>query len=152
VKRKPGRLDDLINLGLPGNVRNVELATANALHPGAIKTNLQRFVGGNLKSPPEFHKTIQQGAATSVFLATSPMLDGIGGRYFYNCNEAEPVKCRPKELAKSMGGVAPYSLDLKNADRLWDESLRLISMSKSLSSWKSLLPELQRQKRQCQRL
>jgi NAD(P)-dependent dehydrogenase (short-subunit alcohol dehydrogenase family) len=105
--------------------------TANALHPGAIKTNLQRFVGGNLKSPPEFHKTVQQGAATSVFLATSPMLDGIGGRYFYNCNEAEPVKCRPKDLAKAMGAVATYSLDLKNADRLWEESLRLISIRKS---------------------
>jgi NAD(P)-dependent dehydrogenase (short-subunit alcohol dehydrogenase family) len=108
--------------------------TANALNPGAIKTNLQRFVGGDLKSPPEFHKTIQQGAATSVFLATSPMLDGIGGRYFDNCNEAEPVKCRPKELAKTIGAVAPYSLDLKNADRLWEESLQLISTSKSLSS------------------
>ena len=33
-------------------------------------------------------KTREQGAATSVLVATSPLLDGIGGRYFEDCNEA----------------------------------------------------------------
>ena len=33
-------------------------------------------------------KTVEQGAATSVLLATSPLLDGVGGRYFEDCNEA----------------------------------------------------------------
>jgi len=51
---------------------------ANALNPGSIATNLQKHTGG-LKTPPEKRKTPQQGAATSVLLATSPLLAGIGG-------------------------------------------------------------------------
>jgi NAD(P)-dependent dehydrogenase (short-subunit alcohol dehydrogenase family) len=101
--------------------------TANSLNPGAIKTNLQRHVGGVLRSPPEFHKTIAQGAATSIFVATSPLLTGIDGRYFDNCNEAVPVQERPKEIAKLAGVVAPYSLDPSNGERLWEESLRMIA-------------------------
>ncbi|MBE9126954.1 MULTISPECIES: SDR family NAD(P)-dependent oxidoreductase [unclassified Coleofasciculus] len=93
--------------------------TANALMPGAIATNLQRHTGG-LKTPPERQKTIAQGAATSVLLATSPLLKGIGGRYFEDCNEAAIVTNRNGY----MSGIAPYALNLDNADRLWEESLR----------------------------
>jgi NAD(P)-dependent dehydrogenase (short-subunit alcohol dehydrogenase family) len=89
---------------------------ANALNPGAIPTNLQRHVGGKLLTPREKQKTAQQGAATSVLLATSPQLEGIGGRYFEDCNEASVVDRRPDNFA---GGVAPYALDPENADRLW---------------------------------
>jgi NAD(P)-dependent dehydrogenase (short-subunit alcohol dehydrogenase family) len=96
--------------------------TANALHPGSILTNLQRNVGGKLGSAPEFHKTTQQGAATSVLLATSPLLEGIGGRYFENCNEAVQVVERPADYH----GVAPYALDTGNADRLWALSMGLL--------------------------
>lgn len=96
--------------------------TANALMPGAIATNLQRYTGG-LKSPPERQKTPEQGAATSVLLATSPLLEGIGGRYFEDCNEAILVT----NGNGYMNGVAPYALNPDNADRLWDESLRLIA-------------------------
>jgi NAD(P)-dependent dehydrogenase (short-subunit alcohol dehydrogenase family) len=95
--------------------------TANALMPGAIATNLQRHLGG-MKTPPERRKTPEQGAATSVLLATSPLLEGIGGRYFVDCNEAVPVTRRTGD----MSGVAPYALDPNNADRLWEESLRLV--------------------------
>ena len=96
--------------------------TANALMPGAIATNLQRHTGG-IKTPPERRKTPQQGAATSVLLATSPLLEGIGGRYFEDCNEAVPVT----EGDGNTSGVAPYALDPDNADRLWKESLRLLA-------------------------
>ena len=96
--------------------------TANALMPGAIATNLQRFTGG-LKSPPELQKTPEQGAATSVLLATSPLLEGIGGRYFEDCNEATLVA----NGNGYMSGVAPYALNTDNADRLWEESLRSIA-------------------------
>jgi NAD(P)-dependent dehydrogenase (short-subunit alcohol dehydrogenase family) len=92
--------------------------TANALMPGAIATNLQRHTGG-LKTPPERRKTPQQGAATSVLLATSPQLEGIGGRYFEDCNEAIPVS----DSNGWASGIAPYALDTANAERLWDESL-----------------------------
>jgi NAD(P)-dependent dehydrogenase (short-subunit alcohol dehydrogenase family) len=94
---------------------------ANALMPGAIPTNLQRHIGG-MKTAVELRKTPEQGAATSVLLATSPMLEGIGGRYFADCNEAIPVA----NSQGGMGGVAPYALDPANADRLWDVSLRLL--------------------------
>ena len=97
--------------------------TSNALNPGAILTNLQRNVGGKLASAPELHKNAQQGASTTVLLATSPLLDGIGGKYFENCNEAATVKERPKNYE----GVAAYALDKENAERLWQVSLGLIS-------------------------
>lgn len=96
--------------------------TANALMPGAIVTNLQRYAGG-IKTPPERQKTPEQGAATSVLLATSPLLKGIGGRYFEDCNEATIVA----NGNGYMSGVAPYALNPNNADRLWEESLRLLA-------------------------
>jgi NAD(P)-dependent dehydrogenase (short-subunit alcohol dehydrogenase family) len=96
--------------------------TANALNPGAIATNLQRHVGGKLVTPPERQKTPEQGAATSVLLATSPELDGIGGRYFNDCNEAPTVDHRNAAGT----GVASYAVDPANADRMWDVSEALL--------------------------
>lgn len=97
--------------------------TVNALNPGAILTNLQKHVGGKLRSAPELHKTLQQGAATSILLATSPLLDNVSGHYFENCNEAEIVTKRPDNYE----GVAMYALDKDNANRLWDISMKMIS-------------------------
>ncbi|WP_457064975.1 SDR family NAD(P)-dependent oxidoreductase [Hymenobacter sp. UYAg731] len=93
---------------------------ANALNPGAIATNLQKHTGG-LKTPPERQKNPAQGAATTILLATSPLLAGIGGRYFEDCNEAEVVFRRPADYR----GVAAYALDAANAERLWDVALKL---------------------------
>lgn len=95
---------------------------ATALNPGAIATNLQKHTGG-LKTPLERRKSTQQGAATSVLLATSPLLAGVGGRYFEDCNEAETVSQRPADYH----GVAHYALDPANAERLWETSLALTS-------------------------
>jgi NAD(P)-dependent dehydrogenase (short-subunit alcohol dehydrogenase family) len=104
--------------------------TANALMPGGIATNLQRHMdpdyiqrrieesGGTLRL-----KTVEQGAATTVLLATSPLLEGIGGRYFEDCNEAEVIADRGPDTT---GGVAPYALDPEAADRLWETSLRML--------------------------
>jgi len=102
--------------------------SANALMPGGIMTNLQRHVsqegmqqlraGSSLK-----FKTPEQGAATSVLLATSPALEGVGGRYFEDCNEAPVVDRRPEGGA---GGVARYALDPAGAERLWEVSLELL--------------------------
>jgi len=96
---------------------------SNALHPGAIPTNLQRHTGG-MRTPPDRRKTPQQGAATSVLLAVSPLLEGIGGRYFEDCNEAPIVSSRTPDFG---GGVAPYALDPDNAERLWKVALNLIA-------------------------
>lgn len=100
--------------------------TANALSPGGIRTNLQRHVG-NITAPAMVWKTPEQGAATSVLLAASPLLEGVGGRYFADCAEAEPVSRRPEDLIAMMAGVAPYALDPEGADRLWATSERLLA-------------------------
>ncbi|MDO1450525.1 SDR family NAD(P)-dependent oxidoreductase [Rhodocytophaga aerolata] len=97
--------------------------TVNALNPGAILTNLQKHVGGKLRSAPELHKTPQQGAATTHLLAASPLLDGRGGHYFENCNEAITVTKRPDNYE----GVAIYALNKDNADHLWNLSLQFLT-------------------------
>ncbi len=99
---------------------------ANAVHPGGIATNLARHLPedyiANARASGQFRfKTIEQGAATSMVAATSPQLEGIGGRYFEDCNEAEPVEDPSPETAS---GVATYALDPANAERLWELSAR----------------------------
>ncbi|MFD4320725.1 SDR family NAD(P)-dependent oxidoreductase [Streptomyces sp. NPDC058548] len=101
--------------------------TANALMPGAIYTNLQRHTGGkgSGRVPAELIKTVEQGAATTVLLATSPLLEGIGGRYFVDCNETGTVDRRTGTLH----GVARYALDPDNAQRLWGLSQDLLAQA-----------------------
>ena len=103
--------------------------TANAVMPGGIKTNLQQYQSG-----PEWEavansyewKSVDQGAATSVFVATSPLLAGIGGRYFEDCHEAAIVD--PEIGHERQQGVAAYALDPEIAARLWDVSLEMLSL------------------------
>jgi NAD(P)-dependent dehydrogenase (short-subunit alcohol dehydrogenase family) len=103
--------------------------TANAVHPGGIATNLSRHMDPEdlerLRTSGMFrYKTIEQGAATSVLVATSPLLEGVGGRYFEDCNEALTVD---KVTETTLSGVAAYALDAANAKRLWELSLELPS-------------------------
>jgi len=106
--------------------------TANAVHPGAIaETNLARHMEPAaleaLRSSGAFrYKTTEQGAATSVLLATSPLLEGIGGRYFEDCNEAELLE---EPTSESTHGVAAYAVDPANAERLWELSAELVALS-----------------------
>lgn len=60
-------------------------------------------------------KTIPQGAATTVWCATSPLLNNVGGVYCEDSDVAELATGAPG----SGGGVQPYSLDEINARRLW---------------------------------
>ena len=105
--------------------------TANAVHPGAVlATGLARHLApavlaDAIAAGGYDMKTPEQGAATSVFVATSPQLEGVGGRYFADCNEAPVVG--PGFSAAPRGlGVADYALDPGNADRLWELSLKLL--------------------------
>lgn len=91
--------------------------TVNAVHPGVVVTNFSRNNGwkswlkhmtyhmlkGELISPTEGSKTI-------IYLATSPVVEGISGKYFFNM---EPVSS------------SQASYDEETARRLWDVSLRL---------------------------
>jgi NAD(P)-dependent dehydrogenase (short-subunit alcohol dehydrogenase family) len=103
--------------------------TVNALHPGAIAdSNLSRYydpaVLEQLRTSGRYtYKTLEQGAATSVFVATSGLLDGVGGRYFENCQEADPDD--PGAAGTDAVGVARYALDPVAAERLWEISERM---------------------------
>jgi NAD(P)-dependent dehydrogenase (short-subunit alcohol dehydrogenase family) len=95
---------------------------ANALNPGAIATGLQKHTGG-LKTPVERRKTVEQGAATSILLAASPLVEGIGGRYFEDAQEA-PVRHESPGMFGT--GVADYALDSRYAQLLWDVATDMV--------------------------
>jgi NAD(P)-dependent dehydrogenase (short-subunit alcohol dehydrogenase family) len=103
--------------------------TANALMPGAIRTNLQRYISDEeldrmraaAGGGAAYWKTPEQGAATSVLLAASPLVEGIGGRYFEDVAEAG------LNQPGTRTGVAAYALDPESASRLWDASEQLLA-------------------------
>jgi len=102
--------------------------TANAVMPGGIFTALQRhWVPEVLAAAKADYgdqaKTPQQGAATSVWLATAPELAGVGGRYYEDCHEAELVP----QITDGVHGVLAWALDPEAARRLWDVSLTLLT-------------------------
>jgi NAD(P)-dependent dehydrogenase (short-subunit alcohol dehydrogenase family)/ketosteroid isomerase-like protein len=103
-----------VNALMPGNVAS----TALARHMGA--DDLANFGETTALALPPV-KTIEQGAATSVLLAASPDVEGVTGRYYEDCAEANTVS----ERGTHTGGVAPYALDPNNADRLWQISNEL---------------------------
>jgi len=122
---------DQTGLGLAILEASADGVVANALMPGGIATPLQRHLPADyaahaleaFRAAGTDFKTVEQGAATSALLAGSPLVEGVGGRYFENCNEAARVDRRGKP---GQGGVAPYALDPGNAERLWELSLKLI--------------------------
>lgn len=73
-------------------------------------------------------KTIAQGAATTLWAATSKSLDNIGGVY---CENADIASLNSNE--KIIGGIKPYSLDEKNAKRLWKLSEQMTGINFDLS-------------------
>lgn len=90
--------------------------TANALHPGVIKTSLWRSMSPVVRLAlsavePIGLKSIAEGAATQCYVATRPELDGVSGEYFADCNVAKPTA-----LAQ----------DGELAERLWVESERIV--------------------------
>ncbi|MGI9272053.1 MAG: SDR family NAD(P)-dependent oxidoreductase [Woeseiaceae bacterium] len=66
--------------------------TANSVHPGVINTEIDRNMSGFMQrgfavaSALGFGKSIEEGAATSCFVATSPLLGATSGKYFEDCN------------------------------------------------------------------
>lgn len=71
--------------------------TANAVHPGVIRTNLKRHMGkgaalGMRLVEPIFFKNVQQGAATQCYVAAHPSAGTQSGLYFADCNPAKPSR------------------------------------------------------------
>jgi NAD(P)-dependent dehydrogenase (short-subunit alcohol dehydrogenase family) len=99
---------------------------AFSLHPGAILTPLGRHLQADDLDAvmtldddgnpvlPDF-RSPEQGAATAVWAATSPELDGRGGDYLEDCAIAEVVPDGPQTTS----GVRSYALDRDAAERLW---------------------------------
>jgi NAD(P)-dependent dehydrogenase (short-subunit alcohol dehydrogenase family) len=115
-----------------------ELGAGSGVHafsvsPGGIRTPLQR----NMTRAEEVQlgwvdedgndlinwKTTEQGAATSVWGATSPLLEGRGGVYLENCEIAEVVDPDAPDAMKA--GLHPYAADPDAAARLWEISARM---------------------------
>lgn len=106
---------------------------AFAAHPGGIMTELQRHLpreemvaAGWMTADGavnERFKTPEQGAATSTWAATSPMLAGMGGVYCEDCDIAEPTVVDSAEARVS--GVDAHAIDPHAAARLWAYSAEL---------------------------
>jgi NAD(P)-dependent dehydrogenase (short-subunit alcohol dehydrogenase family) len=100
---------------------------AFSLHPGAILTPLQRHLpheemvaAGWIDADgraADYFKTPEQGAATMVWAATSPQLEGLGGVYCEDCDVAP--------LVETGSGVRPHAVDPDEAKRLWALSVEL---------------------------
>jgi len=100
---------------------------ANALHPGAIMTELSRHLVAEdfeflrARTSGVKFKSVESGAATSVFAATAPELEGRGGLYLEDCHVAAV-----NDAPDALDGVKSYALDQANAERLWEISERLV--------------------------
>jgi NAD(P)-dependent dehydrogenase (short-subunit alcohol dehydrogenase family) len=90
-------------------------ATSNSVHPGVINTNLGRhFDKWKLALAGligwTFMKSVEEGAATQVYVATNPLLGGVTGQFFADCNPEVP---------------GPFMTDAALAARLWTTSEEL---------------------------
>ncbi|MCU1406500.1 MAG: family NAD(P)-dependent oxidoreductase [Glaciihabitans sp.] len=110
---------------------------AFAVHPGGIMTPLQRHLGreemiasgwmdeaGNVNSR---FKSVEQGAATTVWAATSPQLAGKGGVYCEDCDIAEVTV--PGSPTERISGVNAHAIDREAAARLWAVSAELTGVN-----------------------
>jgi len=92
--------------------------TANSLHPGVVNTRFANDGHGALYHVFRVVKTFalspEKGAATTIYLASSPDVAGVTGEYFKKCARATPTK---------------EAQDDDAARRLWVESLRLAGMN-----------------------
>ncbi|GAA3636380.1 SDR family NAD(P)-dependent oxidoreductase [Kineosporia mesophila] len=109
---------------------------AFSVHPGTIDTRLQRHLplaemvamgwaneDGSFPHPDSM-KTPEQGAATSVWAATSPQLKNLGGVYLEDVDVAG-ITDAADLLDMSVGGVAALAIDPGQAARLWTLSAEL---------------------------
>ena len=108
---------------------------ATAVHPGAIHTELGRYMtpevirglmaaieSSKAAGAPEFkYKTVPQGAATSVWAGFVAPADRVGGRYCEDCHVAEPA-----DGGGLLGGVQAYAVDPENAKALWAKSEAMV--------------------------
>ncbi|XP_063701768.1 retinol dehydrogenase 14-like isoform X2 [Culicoides brevitarsis] len=92
--------------------------TVNLLHPGMIDSGIWRNVPFPLSLPMNLirrcFKTPEQGAQTSIYLASSPEVAETHGKYFMDCKEASLSKGIQNE---------------ERAKQLWEESVKIVGLS-----------------------
>jgi NAD(P)-dependent dehydrogenase (short-subunit alcohol dehydrogenase family) len=94
--------------------------TANSLHPGTVRTgygadgDAKGFLAFGIKISAPFFLSPAQGARTSIYLASSPEVDGVSGKYFVKCKEKEPKR---------------QARDPATARRLWQVSEELVGLA-----------------------
>ncbi len=132
--------DNLQNEGIPGmkiygntKLANIlftlELArrlegtgvTANALHPGVVATGIASGNGKAIAAVYSlfsrvFYLTPEKGAATSIYLASSPEVEGVTGKYFVDCKVKQP---------------APQATDMVAASKLWEVSAEMVHLDEA---------------------
>ncbi|HJQ71385.1 MAG TPA: SDR family oxidoreductase [Blastocatellia bacterium] len=88
--------------------------TVNCLHPGVIATNIFRDISGVVGAAAKlFLKSPRRGAETSIYLASSPEVEGITGKYF---DDRRAVRSSPESYDEAIAG------------RLWQVSERLTNL------------------------
>lgn len=99
---------------------------AFSVHPGGIYTDLARNLSGEELAFDGELKTAEQGAATSVWCATSPQLEGKGGVYCMDADIAEVISdFVPQGSGQQPTGVLPWAIDPDLAEQLWHLSEKL---------------------------
>lgn len=98
---------------------------ATAVHPGVIMTELGRhmtedMIAGIMAASNLTFKTLEQGAATTVWAGFTAAADAVGGRYCEDCHVATVV-----DDATAGAGVRSYAVDPARAEALWALSERL---------------------------
>src|SRR5277367_4988259 len=94
--------------------------TANSLHPGTVRTgygsdgDARGLLGFGIKIASPFFLSAAKGARTSVYLASSPEVEGVSGEYF--------VKCKPRKPRR-------WAQDPEAAQRLWEVSEELVGLA-----------------------
>ncbi len=104
--------------------------TANAVHPGVIRTEVfrdvaaveEQMVTGWAEANGSPLKSVPQGAATQVWGAVSPELEGVTGTYLEDVQIAKHI---PSDVLSALG-VIEEALDQESADRLWAISEKIV--------------------------
>ena len=98
--------------------------TANSLHPGTVRTgyggdgDTRGLLALGIKISSPFFLSPEKGARTSVYLASSPEVEGVTGRYFVNCKQKEPrAWARDPEAARRLWTVSEELVGLAPAGR-----------------------------------
>ncbi|KAF3033417.1 hypothetical protein E8E12_001828 [Didymella heteroderae] len=102
-----------------------------SVHPGLIMTGLVKHVSNEMleswgKSPDvgKVMKSVEQGAATTVWAAVAKDLEGQGGKYLEDCQVAKPVQ---KDNFEEWDlGYVPYAYDEEKEALLWEKSMELV--------------------------